>query len=289
MHPDWDMFQTKHVCGTFHAASRAICGGPIYVSDTPGEHDFDLLKKLVLPDGTVLRCGSYALPTVDCLFSDPLHDGATVLKIWNLNKYGGVVGAFNCQGGGWSREHRSTKAFKQFRVPCCATVSSNDVQWSQSNEPFVKGNVDKFVVYLSQAAKLLLVNRDDNLPLILDPLTFELYTFSPLLNISPSLQFSAIGLLNMYNSGGAVQGITWNTHGYGRDFEAHCRVEIPVRGSGQFGAYASIAPISCQVVASRSEGSACGEGVDFEYDGSTGLILAGIPWKEEGSVLRFFF
>lgn len=86
IHPDWDMFQSDHPCADFHAASRAISGGPIYVSDSVGKHNFELLNKLVLPDGSILRCQHYALPTRDCLFQDPLHDGKTVLKIWNLNK-----------------------------------------------------------------------------------------------------------------------------------------------------------------------------------------------------------
>ncbi|CAI9112710.1 OLC1v1013189C2 [Oldenlandia corymbosa var. corymbosa] len=84
--PDWDMFQSTHPCAEFHAASRAISGGPIYVSDSVGSHNFELLKSLVLPDGSILRCQNYALPTRDCLFEDPLHDGKTMLKIWNLNK-----------------------------------------------------------------------------------------------------------------------------------------------------------------------------------------------------------
>lgn len=84
--PDWDMFQSTHPCAEFHAASRAISGGPIYVSDTVGKHNFPLLKRLAMPDGSILRCESYALPTKDCLFEDPLHDGKTMLKIWNLNK-----------------------------------------------------------------------------------------------------------------------------------------------------------------------------------------------------------
>lgn len=80
------MFQSTHPCAEFHAASRAISGGPIYVSDSVGKHNFQLLKRLVLPDGSILRCQYYALPTRDCLFEDPLHDGKTMLKIWNFNK-----------------------------------------------------------------------------------------------------------------------------------------------------------------------------------------------------------
>jgi hypothetical protein len=44
-------------------------------SDKPGNHDFDLLKKLVLPDGTVLRAQLPGRPTRDCLFTDPARDG----------------------------------------------------------------------------------------------------------------------------------------------------------------------------------------------------------------------
>ena len=90
IHPDWDMFQSTHPCAEFHAASRAISGGPIYVSDSVGKHNFPLLKRLVLPDGSILRCEYHALPTRDCLFEDPLHDGNTMLKIWNLNKVSSV-------------------------------------------------------------------------------------------------------------------------------------------------------------------------------------------------------
>ena len=45
--PDWDMFQSKHPAAEAHAAARAVSGAAVYVSDYPGNHDFDLLKKLV--------------------------------------------------------------------------------------------------------------------------------------------------------------------------------------------------------------------------------------------------
>ncbi|CAN0546774.1 unnamed protein product, partial [Ectocarpus sp. 12 AP-2014] len=65
---DWDMFQTG-LGGSnpswFHAAARAISGGPVYVSDRPGQHNADILRKLVLEDGSVLRASTNALPTLD--------------------------------------------------------------------------------------------------------------------------------------------------------------------------------------------------------------------------------
>ncbi|KAI9128810.1 hypothetical protein K1719_000293 [Acacia pycnantha] len=110
IHPDWDMFQSNHPCPEFHTASRAISGGPVYVSDSVGRHNFKLLNKLVLLYGTILRCQHYALPTRDCLFQDPLHIAKTMLKIWNLNKNTGVSGVFNCQGGRSKLGHERRKS-----------------------------------------------------------------------------------------------------------------------------------------------------------------------------------
>lgn len=70
------MIQSLHPAAEYHGAARAIGGCPIYVSDKPGNHNFDLLKKLVLPDGSVLRAQLPGRPTRDCLFSDPARDGA---------------------------------------------------------------------------------------------------------------------------------------------------------------------------------------------------------------------
>ena len=44
--PDWDMFQTSHPYSGFHAAGRCVSGGPIYITDTPGEHDVGLIKQM---------------------------------------------------------------------------------------------------------------------------------------------------------------------------------------------------------------------------------------------------
>lgn len=44
--PDWDMFQTQHPFGGFHAAARCISGGPIYITDKPGHHDLKLINEI---------------------------------------------------------------------------------------------------------------------------------------------------------------------------------------------------------------------------------------------------
>ena len=46
MYPDWDMFHSSHPAAGMHAAARAVGGCAIYVSDAPGKHDPNLLRKL---------------------------------------------------------------------------------------------------------------------------------------------------------------------------------------------------------------------------------------------------
>lgn len=79
--PDWDMFHSRHPAAMLHATARAVSGGAVYVSDYPGNHDFDLLHRLVLEDGTVLRALLPGRPTRDCLFLDVLRDNASLLKV----------------------------------------------------------------------------------------------------------------------------------------------------------------------------------------------------------------
>ncbi|GFZ12013.1 raffinose synthase family protein [Actinidia rufa] len=234
----------------FHAASRAISGGPIYVSDSVGKHDFDLLRRLVLPDGSILRCQYYALPTKDCLFEDPLHDGKTMLKIWNLNKFTGVLGTFNCQGGGWCPETRRNKSVSECSCTVTCFVSPNDIEWNTERNPISTKGVNTFAVYFFHQKKLNLLKPSQTLEISLQPFDYELLTVSPVKNLpSKSVQFAPIGLVNMLNSGGAIQSLVCD------DYENSVRVGI--RGSGEMKAFASDRPVSCQIN---------GVDVDFGYD-----------------------
>ncbi|TKA21722.1 hypothetical protein B0A50_08717 [Salinomyces thailandicus] len=44
--PDWDMFQTAHQWAHYHAAARCLSGGPISITDAPGEHDLALIGQM---------------------------------------------------------------------------------------------------------------------------------------------------------------------------------------------------------------------------------------------------
>lgn len=254
IHPDWDMFQSTHPCAEFHAASRAISGGPIYVSDCVGQHNFELLKRLVLPDGSILRCQHYALPTRDCLFEDPLHDGKTMLKIWNLNKYTGVIGAFNCQGGGWCPQMRRNNAASEFSHPLtCSTISPKHVEWSKGKNPTSTKGVHIFAVYAFKEKMLRLLKPNENMELTLDSFDFELLTISPVHFLGEkSIQFAPIGLVNMLNSGGAIDSLVYQ--------DQDNMVKVGVKGVGEFKVFSSKKPRSCRVN---------GMDVQFSYEDCT--------------------
>ncbi|KAG6428285.1 hypothetical protein SASPL_112536 [Salvia splendens] len=261
--PDWDMFQSDHICAEFHAASRAICGGPVYVSDKVGHHDLDLLRKLVLPDGTILRCQHYALPTRDCLFENPLFDGKTLLKLWNLNKFGGVIGVFNCQGAGWYPEEHRCRAYPECYKAMSGYLSPNHVEWEQEECTIDYRKNEMFVVYLHKAGNLHLMKASEKLEITLEPSSFEIAMIAPVLELGGEIKFAGVGLENMLNSGGAIELVE-------QKIEAKnivCLVKI--KGSGRFLAYSSVKPE--KVVLD-------GEIVEFEWR-NDGILKFEVPWN----------
>lgn len=199
VHPDWDMFQSSHELGAYHAAGRALSGGPIYVSDKPDAHNFDLLRQLVLPDGTVLRANHVGRPTRDCLFADPTRDA--LLKIFNLNLDAGIVGAFN------------TRYEEAGTDPVSGAVTPRDIEGLSG---------ENFAVFCHNSGEMRKLARDDRWELSLPQLTHELFTVVPIdKGIAP------IGLADLFNSAGAITEKGWSEAGlYSVRFKAGGRVVL---------------------------------------------------------------
>jgi raffinose synthase len=183
MQPDWDMFQSGHEFGAYHAAGRAVSGGPVYVSDKPGSHDFPLLRKLVCHDGRVLRCDGPGLPTHDTLCSDPTRE-TVLLKIRNRSGVGGVVGVFNAQ----------TSRDAEERPPIEGNVGPSDV-------PGLPGK--RFAAYAHVSGRLDEIGDQTRLGLALRYRQFEIFTFVPVEH-----GFAPIGLADKFNSSGTLASVT---------------------------------------------------------------------------------
>ncbi|CAN0910457.1 Probable galactinol--sucrose galactosyltransferase 6 [Linum grandiflorum] len=255
MQPDWDMFHSMHPAAEYHASARAISGGPLYVSDAPGKHNFELLKKLVLPDGTILRALLPGRPTRDCLFSDPARDGVSLLKIWNMNKYTGVIGVYNCQGAAWNATERKN-TFHQTRndTALTGTIRCRDVDRIREASLDSSNWDGSCAVYCHNSGELTTLQYNAVLPVSLKVLEFEIYTVTPIKVLRGGVSFAPLGLIEMFNGGAAIQGVEYGTGG---------KVWMEVKGCGKVGVYSSVRPKRCVV-------DSCP--VEFEYDRVTGLV-----------------
>lgn len=288
MQPDWDMFHSLHPAAEYHAAARAVGGCAIYVSDKPGNHDFDLLKRLVLPDGSILRAQLPGRPTRDCLFCDPTQDGKSLLKIWNMNKYTGVVGAFNCQGAGWCKIEKKNLLHDAEPKTVSGSIHAEDANFL----PQVAGdgwNGDA-VMYSHKQGELVLIPKGSSLPLTLKSRDYEVFTVVPVKVFAPGVSFAPIGLIKMFNAGGAIKSyevteahikartdldrakldpasLTLSSNG-----QPVALVKLKVHGCGLFGIYSSVRPKRFLVDL---------QSVEFTHNIKNGLGTISLPFSNQ--------
>ncbi|KAG4964272.1 hypothetical protein AAZX31_14G010500 [Glycine max] len=264
MQPDWDMFHSLHPMAEYHGAARAVGGCPIYVSDKPGHHDFDLLKKLALPDGSILRAKLPGRPTKDCLFTDPARDGKSLLKIWNMNDFSGVVAVFNCQGAGWCKVGKKNLIHDDNPGVVTGVIRAKDVDYlSRVADDKWTGDA---IIYSHLGGEVVYLPKDASIPVTLKTRESEVFTIVPVKELSNGVEFAPIGLIKMFNSGGAVKEFNWGSN-------ESTNVAMKVRGCGQFGAYSSAQPKLITVDS---------EEVEFKYEEESGLVTIDlrVPEKE---------
>jgi raffinose synthase len=277
--PDWDMFHSKHESAELHAAARAIGGCPVYVSDVPGQHDATLLKKLVLPDGSILRAQLPGRPTRDCLFADVGTDGTTALKIWNQNKAGGgVVGAFHVQGVAWNFDSNKNDVLDASPPPLTASVKPYDVETLRNH----KG---PFAVWSHRSSSLeILENGDSTIETPMNHREFEIFTVAPV-QTSDHVSWAPIGLRDMLNSGGALSNAgpleqaltTTNSTSDGRWRHTNT-AGIKTRGPGRFVAYCQPAPSTILICDGTRKISS---ELSFSHDEKTGMLSFYLPNETE--------
>jgi len=308
--PDWDMFQSAHPAAGLHAAARAVGGCAVYVSDAPGKHDAALLRRLVLPDGGVLRALLPGRPTADCLFVDVARDGRSALKVWNRNAMTGVVGCFNVQGSFWDSQLHQFVRHPARCVPVTARVYAVDVPGLGAPGPSGKYPPGDFALYCHARRSLAVLPSRTALVLELQPGDWEVVTVVQVKRPSGKTgpAFAAVGLAGMLNSGGAVLtsevsprvlsgasaapppspakgagaasgGAYWNSSA--RVVEWTARVTL--RGGGSFVAFVNAAPRRLRLAVDG------GAAADAPFDWRRregGLLLVAVPEGAEHSVIE---
>eukprot|EP00981_Chlorochromonas_danica_P007777 scaffold1882_cov163-Ochromonas_danica.AAC.8 len=252
---DWDMFQSSlGAPSAMHAAARAISGGPIYVSDRPDEQDDAILKRVVLPNGRLLRCLRNARPVASNVLNNPQTSFNVPLLLQNINPCGGlVIAAFHVFGSVLENDKDR-----------CRYISPNEAQWSsrQKHNPQLvcdgvpwfrnlhsTGDLDIFVsikatdveeiereltsfvgdIYQLSDATVVstreyalhrfsdhhveMVDVQSPFPIHLsEPYDFDVVSFAAKYKpISGNEWIAAIGAVDMYNSGGAVCSVSFQS------------------------------------------------------------------------------
>lgn len=281
---DWDMFHSKHEYALMHAAARAISGGPVYVSDGIGNHDPEILKRLVLPGGGILRTIQPARPTVDCLFSDVMRDGRSALKVFSVNRGGGgVIGVFNIQGSSWDRKQRKYVQHES-DIPSVTT----DLRASQLGKAFLtsgKNSCGKFAVWSVLGQHLqVLRSKHDAVEATLSAKSCEIYAFSHVYRLEQhrgmfsrgieyqNVEWSPIGLIDMLNSGGAVVQVLTSRKSNEAKFVVH--------GVGRLGVYTNVAPSSVLVNGKRAE---------FSYETSSNMLVINLADLVENKLVSIMW
>lgn len=134
--PDWDMFQTVHDYSAFHAAARCVSGGPIYITDVPGQHDIALLNQIAAPG---LADGRHAVifrPSVIGRALDPYvgyHDNV-LLKVGAYHgsaSGSGLLGLFNIS------DRPLSELVPLARVPGVRLAGDNDNVDNDTPKPYL--------------------------------------------------------------------------------------------------------------------------------------------------------
>jgi raffinose synthase len=164
---DFDMFESHNSGGTFHAVARAISGGPVYVTDIPGEQKFDILWPLIDNTGRILRADKPAMVSEECLFQ---IQEKKPLKAFSFAGNAGLLAVFNA-----------------------ADADSIEGKISPADVDGIVGN--SFAVYEFFSKQLSVLKLTDSKQIKLSRMGCQYYNIVPVNN-----GIAIIGLVNKYNA-----------------------------------------------------------------------------------------
>ena len=151
-------------------------------------------------------------------------------------QFGGVIGAFNCQGAGWDPAERRVRGYSHCYKPVSGEVRPADVEWSQREETAAMANAASYAIYRCQTEELLLMTpHSEPIQFTLQPSSFELFTFAPVTTFggAAKVRFAPIGLVNLLNCGGAIADVEYGGGG---------EVRMKVKGAGRLLVYSDVKP-----------------------------------------------
>ncbi|KAI5296400.1 hypothetical protein KEM52_002973 [Ascosphaera acerosa] len=113
--PDWDMFQSNHPYASFHAAARCVSGGPVYITDYPSKHDFNVVNQMTAqtPSGRTIALRPSVLGTANGVYHKYTDGGVLAVSSYHGEAPNGtgIFGFFNVS---LDKESKHTVALREF-------------------------------------------------------------------------------------------------------------------------------------------------------------------------------
>lgn len=195
-----------------------------------------------------------------------------------MNKYTGVLGVYNCQGAAWNVAERKNTSHETTSDGVTGYIRGRDIHLIREASTDSAEWAGNCAVYCHKSSELVILPYNVSMPVSLKVLEYEVFTVTPVKALAPGYSFAPIGLISMYNSGGAIEGLKYELRAGGAkltDLEDSIEgttvhsdelvgvVLLEVKGCGRFGTYSSAKPRRC-LVGSKE--------VEFGYDSSSGLV-----------------
>ncbi|XP_038699742.1 probable galactinol--sucrose galactosyltransferase 6 [Tripterygium wilfordii] len=132
----------------------------------------------------------------------------SLLKIWNMNKYTGVLGVYNSQGAAWNSVERKNTFHQTGSEALTGAIRGRDVHLIAEAAIGPDWNGD-CVAYCHRSGELVTLPYNASLPVSLKVLEHDIFTVTPNKVIAPGFSFAPLGLINMFNAGGAIDGLEY--------------------------------------------------------------------------------
>ncbi|MBC7745587.1 MAG: alpha-galactosidase [Flavobacterium sp.] len=173
---DFDIFQSHNPNAVLHAITRTINNGPIYLTDKPGEQNFNILNRIAFSDGKSIRSETSLLPTEDCLFQ---VQEPRLFKAYSKVGNKGLLALYNAADA-----DEVTGSFK-----------AADVNGLKGNE---------FALYEYFSGKLRLAKYDESFNVSLPRMGYQLAYVIPIKN-----GFAPFGIIDKYNAPATIISDKW--------------------------------------------------------------------------------
>ncbi|KIW07354.1 uncharacterized protein PV09_02200 [Verruconis gallopava] len=199
--PDWDMFQTSHPWAEFHAAARCLSGGPIYITDSPGQHNVDLIRQMTAktPRGNTVILRPHRLGK-----SSQAYVGYEEPRLLKIETYvgaaktgSGILGVFNVTQGTVSE-----------------IITLDDIPGSEDGEYIIRSHVAKTIGPPTTRA-----DRKSIIKMELGPKGYDILSATPLRRFqikSGEVAIASLGLLGKLSGAAAIVGNDIYTERSGR-------------------------------------------------------------------------